>query len=78
MIQDLKKDRVIVLTTHSMDEADVLSDKGTRFLFLEIVHIINTDFSSCDHGQGKDPLRWHELASQAPLRLGLSHQCGHH
>jgi ABC-type multidrug transport system ATPase subunit len=28
MIQDLKKDRAIVLTTHSMEEADTLSDKG--------------------------------------------------
>jgi ABC-type multidrug transport system ATPase subunit len=28
MIQKLKKGRVIVLTTHSMEEADVLSDKG--------------------------------------------------
>lgn len=28
MIQELKRDRVIVLTTHSMDEADTLSDKG--------------------------------------------------
>eukprot|EP00357_Protocruzia_adherens_P001361 CAMPEP_0115019368 /NCGR_PEP_ID=MMETSP0216-20121206/29400_1 /TAXON_ID=223996 /ORGANISM="Protocruzia adherens, Strain Boccale" /LENGTH=942 /DNA_ID=CAMNT_0002390821 /DNA_START=13 /DNA_END=2841 /DNA_ORIENTATION=- len=27
LIQDLKKDRVVILTTHSMEEADVLSDR---------------------------------------------------
>jgi ABC-type multidrug transport system ATPase subunit len=27
MIQDMKKNRVIVLTTHSMEEADVLGDR---------------------------------------------------
>jgi len=27
LIQKLKKDRVVILTTHSMEEADVLSDK---------------------------------------------------
>jgi len=27
LIQEMKKDRVIVLTTHSMEEADVLADK---------------------------------------------------
>lgn len=27
MIQKLKKDRVIILTTHSMEEADMLSDR---------------------------------------------------
>lgn len=27
LIQDMKKDRVIILTTHSMEEADVLADR---------------------------------------------------
>ncbi len=27
MIQDLKKNRVLILTTHGMDEADALSDR---------------------------------------------------
>jgi len=27
LIQDLKKDRIVILTTHSMEEADVLGDK---------------------------------------------------
>lgn len=33
MIQELKESKVIVLTTHSMEEADVLSDKGFSFTF---------------------------------------------
>jgi len=27
LIKDLKKDRIILLTTHSMEEADALSDR---------------------------------------------------
>ena len=36
LIQDMKKNRVIFLTTHSLEEADVLSDKIAIMSYGEI------------------------------------------
>ena len=40
MIEQLKVGRVIIMTTHSMEEAEMLSDRFDFFLFLSFVCLI--------------------------------------
>ena len=52
LIQELKKDRVIILTTHSMEEADVLADRYatvSRLLFVLFAFLTTATVRSFHH-----------------------------
>lgn len=52
IIESEKKDKVIVLTTHSMEEADTLSDKIGTYLENSISK------NKSDYGSRKTSMRW--------------------
>jgi len=67
MIQKLKKDRVIILTTHSMEEADVLADRIAIMVSGKLKCIGNSLYLKNKYGEGyrinlmAQPGRVHEV-----------------
>lgn len=52
MIQKLKKDRLVILTTHSMEEADALSDKIAIMAFGNVVCFGDSQYLKNQYGNG--------------------------
>jgi ABC-type multidrug transport system ATPase subunit len=52
LIQDMKKDRCIILTTHSMEEADVLSDRIAIMAFGKLRCVGNSLHLKSKYGSG--------------------------
>jgi len=52
MIENMKKDRLVVLTTHSMEEADALSDKIAIMAFGSVVCVGDSLYLKNTYGNG--------------------------
>ena len=52
MLRDYKKDRIIVLTTHNMDEADLLGDRIGIMKSGQMVCLGSSEFLKSKFGYG--------------------------